>query len=69
VAIAMRRFFWLVSFALIVVGVAFAGFGTFTLEVQDWTNPFLDPGSGTRHVPAANWLPAFQAFALVCLVW
>src|SRR5579859_471301 len=68
-AAVTRTYFGPALVGLIGLGLAFAGFGTFTVEVQDWNGAFIDPGSGTRHIPAATWLPAFQVFALICLVW
>src|ERR1043166_4720914 len=56
------------------LGAFFASLGLLTTHVQDWTNPFIIGDSsgglaGVRHVPGAAWLPPFQLFALLCLLW
>ena len=68
-SVRVCRWFRPVAIALIGLGGLFGIVGVFTSEVQDWANPFTDPVSGARHSPAATLLPAFQVFALVCLVW
>jgi hypothetical protein len=67
-----RKSFLSIAVASIGIGAVFAMLGVFTTQVQNWNAPFTlgdDPAIGVRHVPAAQLLPLFQAFALVCLVW
>ena len=69
----VRRLFVPVAVAAVGLGVVFGLIGTFTTLVQDWnaafTVPVVDGTHGTRHNPAGPLLPAFQFFAVVCLVW
>jgi hypothetical protein len=69
-----RRALLPVSVISVGIGIVFAILGVLTFQLQIWTNPFVVGDSatgvlGARHVPAATWLPAFQLFALLCLVW
>jgi hypothetical protein len=71
-AASTRRFFLPVAIASIGLGAVFAAIGAFTIMIQDWTAPFATgegPEFGVRHIPSASLLPAFQVFALICLVW
>jgi hypothetical protein len=71
-AASARKLFLPVAVASIGAGAVFAALGVFTTQVQNWNAPFTlgdDPALGVRHVPAAQLLPLFQAFALICLVW
>jgi hypothetical protein len=56
-----------VAIAAIGIGVVFGLIGTFTTLLQDWNAPLMV--DGTRHNPAGPLLPAFQVFAVVCLIW
>jgi hypothetical protein len=68
----LRRLFLPVAMAALGLGVAFGLIGSFTTLVQDWEAPFTltatDGTQGARHNPAGPLLPAFQIFAVVCLV-
>jgi hypothetical protein len=69
----VQRLFLPIAVSAIGLGVVFGVLGTFTNLVQDWnaslTLPVTDGTQGTRHNPAGPLLPAFQAYAVVCLSW
>jgi hypothetical protein len=72
-AAAARKSFVAIAIVAFATGAVFAAFGVLTPLVQAWNVPFtIDAeggGLGVRHVPGAELLPAFQVFALVCVVW
>ncbi|MBV9327423.1 MAG: hypothetical protein JO352_27085 [Chloroflexi bacterium] len=68
----VRRWFVPITAGTLAVGALFGGVGSLTRLVQDWSAPFQVVSAsavGVRHVAAGGWFVAFQAFALVCLVW
>ena len=70
----LRRIYLPVAAAAFAVGAIFGLLGTFTTLVQDWDGAFSlgqpQPSpTGLRQIPRGPLLPAFQVFAVVCLVW
>jgi hypothetical protein len=63
----VRSAYTTIAAAAISLGAVFAILGVATTLVQDWTAPLSV--DGVRHTSPAALLPAFQVFALICLVW
>jgi hypothetical protein len=73
-AARLRRIHLPVTAAAFAVGAIFGLLGTFTTLLQDWDGAFgIDlpntPSIGQRQIPRGPLLPAFQLFAVTCLVW
>jgi hypothetical protein len=73
-AARVRRIYLPFTLTAFAIGAIFALLGTFTTLVQDWDSAFstgLPQTStiGLRQIPRGPLLPAFQLFAVVCLIW